>query len=143
MRELGGDAFHRSAPTEARAAHPTASTVHELVGLGDLYLGFSARSHQHERIEAAVAGVRTGSALLLRDAPKRIQITDAHGEPVGALSEDASTRWRPLLTRILDVKVAAVLVRRRTDEKEEYRAQLKRESWSVVVPEVRYKRHPD
>ena len=143
LRELGGDTFHRSPPTEARVAHPAASTVHELVGLGDLYLGFSARSHQHERIEAAVAGLRTGSALLLRDTPKRIQITDAHGEPVGALSEGASKRWRPLLPLILDVKVAAVLVRRRTDEKEEFRTQLKREAWSVVVPEVRYARHPD
>ena len=78
------------------------------------------------------------AAAALDGRDRRLFLEDLRGNRVGALSDAASQRWRPLLPQIRSVRVTAVVIRRSEDEGEDYRSGLRRDAWSVVIPEVRY-----
>jgi hypothetical protein len=63
-------------------------------------------------------------------------LQSADGVRVGALSKEAAQRWRQNLPRVKRVRVAAVLVRKRSDEGPEFQNRLLRDAWQVVVPEI-------
>jgi hypothetical protein len=62
------------------------------------------------------------------------------GTLVGALSREAATRWLATLATVAEVRVAAILTRRRSDEAAEYREPLRRDRWHVVIPEITCRR---
>jgi ATP-dependent DNA helicase RecQ len=142
VRALHGEAIHRSTAQVAPPRAGAAVLRYELLSQGDIYLAFAGRDARHAEIDAAVAQLATGDPLLLRDGDRRVFLTDQSGNEVGALSDAASQRWRPLLAQVRSIRVAAVVIRRREDEGEEYRNGLRRDAWPVVIPEVRYGSDP-
>jgi ATP-dependent DNA helicase RecQ len=128
-------------PATVRAAGPRAATAapalrYELLGHGDLWLAFAGRDEQHDAIAAAIDGLCSGDALRLVAARGRLCLATVDGALVGALSREASTRWLAALPTVAEVRVAAILTRRRSDETPDYRELLRRDRWHVVIPEI-------
>jgi ATP-dependent DNA helicase RecQ len=136
LPELEGPAFHRSRCAPPAAGEATPSLRYELLGPADVYLGFAGRDRDHERISAAIADLATGDPLRLAEGERRLLLQDDAGRCVGALSDAASQRWRERLPQVRGVRVAAVLVHLRTDEREAFRLACRRDSWLIVIPEV-------
>jgi ATP-dependent DNA helicase RecQ len=138
IRALNGESIHRTTVRTTQSPASPATLGHALISQSEIYLGFAGRDAGHVAIADAIAHLCTGDPLRLRSGERRILIEDTHGNAVGSLSDAASHRWHNLLPRVRSIRVAAVVIRRRDDESEEYRGKLKRDSWSVVIPEIRY-----
>jgi ATP-dependent DNA helicase RecQ len=138
LRTLQGPAIVRA--TGPRAAGAAPGLRYELLGNGDLWLAFAGRDEQHAAIAAAIDGLCSGDALQLVAARGRLCLATADGTLVGALSREAATRWLATLATVAEVRVAAILTRRRSDEAAEYREPLRRDRWHVVIPEITCRR---
>ncbi|MCU0865945.1 MAG: RecQ family ATP-dependent DNA helicase [Planctomycetes bacterium] len=123
----------RAAPSPAAAPAPRR---YELLGLADLNLGFAGRDPEHASIHGAIERLVTGDALQLLANGRRWSLLDGNGMRVGALSEAGAAARAERLPQLRSVRVAAVLVRRRSDEGAEYRDSALREQWYVVIPEL-------
>jgi ATP-dependent DNA helicase RecQ len=55
---------------------------------------------------------------------------------LGKLSQSASAKWRDKLDRVSEVRVVALVERRKTDEQDAYRSRIQAERWEVPVIEV-------
>ncbi|MBK9129640.1 MAG: hypothetical protein IPM13_17925, partial [Phycisphaerales bacterium] len=138
LPSLQGDAVHRTrvhVPADSRTAP---RMRYELLSQADLWLAYAGRNADHARMADAIARLATGDPLRLASTPGRLFVANLAGERIAALSAKGSERWRPRLPSIVDLRVAAILVRRRQDETAEYQAELARDAWCVVIPEVRY-----
>jgi ATP-dependent DNA helicase RecQ len=106
---------------------------HRRVSLADIDLGFAGRQPPASPVHAAIAALQSGDELRLNPTPERWELLDRHGRCVGRLARsfriDAGLRCSL-------ARVAAVLVRRRSDGDPEFDALLRCESWEVVVPEL-------
>ncbi|HEX5052479.1 MAG TPA: RecQ family ATP-dependent DNA helicase, partial [Planctomycetota bacterium] len=133
---LRGDAVHRTRHEMPTNAVRAPRLRYELLGQGDVWLGFAGRGRDHARIAAAIDGLCTGDPLRLELFGSRLFLVDARGVRVGALAKGASTKWQAELPSVTSVRVAAVLTRTRQDEAPEHQTRLRRETWHVVIPEV-------
>jgi hypothetical protein len=80
--------------------------------------------------------VATGDGLRLEATEHGVFLAAADGVRVGALSKAAAPRWRERLPRVRAVRIAAILIRARSDEGADYQDGLRREEWQVVLPEI-------
>lgn len=140
LREFEGNAFARTMVAADATRQPLPNLAYELFALSDVNLSYAARSAQHETIAKAIGELCTGDRLEFTTTTNWIFLSDSHGNRVGALSKAATARWRDKLPNVESVRVAAVLVRRRSDADEEGLRRLKLDEWLVVVPEVTVRR---
>jgi ATP-dependent DNA helicase RecQ len=142
LATLRGDCVHRADATGPAPGERAPTGRRDLLGMQDVYLAFAGASPGHERIDAAIADLCTGDPLQLLDRPQRLLLADGAGRPVGALSQTASDLWRPRLTAVAGVRVAAILRRQRQDEGDEWQQKLRRQQWFVVLPEIHWQSGP-
>ena len=96
---------------------------------GDVDIGYAGRRRAGDPLHAAIAEVRVGETLELRGA----ELVSAAGQVVGRLARGYAL---PAGTRCVAARVAAVLVRRRSDTPPEHLDSVRCEAWEVVLPEV-------
>jgi ATP-dependent DNA helicase RecQ len=138
LRQLKGEAIVRTSVIPRVAAQRTGTLHHELLSQTDLFLAFAGRASEHQRIASAIDSLATGDALRMVSSGQNLLLQDSEGVQVGALSKSAVPRWRERLPQIQAVRVAAVVIRRLSDEGAEYQDRLRRSEWQVVIPEVAY-----
>ncbi|MFO1077940.1 MAG: RecQ family ATP-dependent DNA helicase [Planctomycetota bacterium] len=131
-----GAAFHRSRVTPTSEREPLPALSYELLSQADIALSFAGRVANHEQVDSTLHRLATGDDLHLEAADTGIYFTATAGVRVGAMSKSAAQRWRDLLPRVRSVRVAAILVRRRSDEGADYQDGLRRDCWRVMIPEV-------
>ncbi|MBX3462860.1 MAG: RecQ family ATP-dependent DNA helicase [Planctomycetes bacterium] len=136
-----GPCFHRRPFAAGGATAPLPGRRYELLGLADIALSFAGRAAEHEAIAETLHGLATGDALRLEATDRGIFLAAANGVRVGALAKAVAPHWRERLPRVLAVRIAAILVRRRQDEGADYQDGIRREAWQVVVPEITLDAH--
>jgi ATP-dependent DNA helicase RecQ len=131
-----GDAFHRVRVEAAAANEPLPNVGYELLSQADIALSFAGRAAEHETIARTLHDLATGDRLQLAAADYGVFLEAPNGVRVGALSKAVASRRRELLPRVRTVRVAAILIRRKSDEGPDYQDGLRREAWQVVIPEI-------
>ena len=134
--QLHGAALHRLRIEASAACEQPPNLTYELLSQADIALSFAGRVAYHENVDNTLRGLATGDDLHFEATDNGVFLAAANGVRVGALSKAAAPRWRDLLPRVENVRVAAILIRRRSDEGSGYRDGLRRDSWHVVIPEI-------
>jgi ATP-dependent DNA helicase RecQ len=109
------------------------SKVYRTLDPSEVDLSFAGRLWDGHASLRALNCLATGDALLLQQTGDRWEITNSGGVVVGRLARKFSP---PTDTRFVGGSVYAISTRFREDSSDEYQAQLKRDQWSVVLPEL-------
>lgn len=96
-------------------------------------LGFAGRLRAGDPSLGAIDDLSSGDPLLLKQQGQRWIVTDHDGKTVCRLAKKFTP---PVGAEFLHGSVYAVTTRFRDDSAEEYQAQIKRDSWRVVLPEL-------
>lgn len=114
---------------------PPAALAHRyhLCALADVDLGYAGRYPDGSVVHGAIASLKPGDALGLREREGRLELVDASGITVGRLSRGFAI---PPGRVFHSASVAAVIVRDRDDAEAAYRPHCRCESWELVVPEL-------
>ena len=103
--------------------------------LRELDLGYAGRFVQRHPIHRAIAELRTGDRLSLREEQGRLELTNPHGQVVGRLARG----YQPPRDMVcMSAQVAAICWRRKEDADPEFLNLYRSESWELVVPELVY-----
>jgi ATP-dependent DNA helicase RecQ len=114
-----------------------------LLGMGDVFLDFAGRQPESDPIHRALAELSSGDRLKASIAGRRVILQDRSGRVVAQLSASAAEEWRDGLTRIVEIRVLALLVRRRSDTQDELHQQrLMVDQWLVPLCEIAYTPRP-
>ncbi|AZQ66717.1 hypothetical protein EF888_05920 [Silicimonas algicola] len=98
----------------------------------DVDLSFAGRLHDANASLGGIERLRTEDALLLVLRGDRWLLTDRQGTAVFCLAKKFAP---PAGANFLHGSVHAISMRVREDSAEEYHGYLRRETWSVVLPE--------
>jgi ATP-dependent DNA helicase RecQ len=136
VRMLRGDfLLQRSAPAVV-VPHEVLAQRYELLGLEDVDLGFAGSRPERHPIHTALAELQPGSPLQFVAHGEQIELADGQGRPVARLSQAACRRWQDRLATVRQVRVVALVQRRRTDEQAEFRQRCRCDRWEVPLAEV-------
>ena len=116
-------------PAEAAAAHRT-----WVAGPGMIVLSWPGRYAPAAPLHRALAALDVGSPLILRQRSgdgEGWELADVSGVAVGRMS----SKFQPPQGQIVAVRVAAMMVRH---AKESEQAELRSQSWELVLPEIEY-----
>jgi ATP-dependent DNA helicase RecQ len=99
----------------------------------DVYLGFAGHYGAKTLVYKALKALSANDTLTLRQEGERCELLDGVGNVVGRLARNFSP---PKSMKCIDVRVMAILVRRREDEGEEFQDRVCCDRWEVVLPEL-------
>ena len=119
-----------------------ADISYTVLGMGDIFLDFAGRKHEKHPIHRSLARLRAHDTLRLdRNRDGRVQVLDSRGVEVARLSSTAAERWqRPQLEGVDEVRVVAMVFRRKEDCRPEFREHVVVPFWEVPILEVRHRR---
>lgn len=116
---------------------------YEILGLKDFFLDYAGRLPDHNPVHDHLQRLKVGDALSLRPAGSKIEVINTAGFSLAMLSRQAEERWQPLLSKVENLQVVAIVERRAEDvQDEEYRKLLHVKRWEVPVVEVVYRQSP-
>lgn len=101
--------------------------------LSDIDIGFAGRFVAANPVHGAIASLRIGEPLDLRNTAGHWELVDRSGRTVGRFARAFQV---PANHRCLHASVAAVIVRRRQDTAEDYLSSVRCEEWEVVMPDL-------
>ncbi|MFV0439415.1 MAG: RecQ family ATP-dependent DNA helicase [Desulfopila sp.] len=138
LEAMDGDwAFQRRLASVADTG--TTERRHVLLGMEDLYLDFAGMRRAEHPMRRALAHLDTGDRLRFVAVHDHLDLLDTTGVAVARLSRSACQRWWPLLARVEDVRVIAMVRRLRSLVEEKYQSRCHGEMWEVPIVEVRYR----
>ncbi len=105
------------------------------LSLEDIDIGFAGRYAPKHGIHAAIARLKPGDALQMRERNGGWEIADSAGTMVGRLAKKFSP---PVGMGLQRACVFAVVHRRREDSEPQYQLSIKCDSWEVVLPLLVY-----
>ena len=108
------------------------------LGWRQIDLDFAAQYPPGHAIHQALAALAVGSRIELRQqSAKAWRLCDAQGVDIGALSQHFEPENN---MACMEVRVAAIHVRRPRDVADQYKSRInaKSESWEMLVPELVY-----
>jgi ATP-dependent DNA helicase RecQ len=125
----------------------------ELLGMRDLFLDFAGRRPGGDPIHERLALLQPGSPLALRDGRGErgdrgdrggggggdVELVDASGMAVAALSRRCRELRAGVIAGAEEVRVVAMIERRRADSEAEFQPSLRCERWQVPLVEIRYR----
>jgi len=117
---------------------PELACRHRRLGWRQIDLDFAARYPPSHAIHRSLAALAVGSRIALRQtAAGTWRLCDAQGVDVGALSQHFEPETN---MHCIEVRVAAIHVRRPRDVAEAYKSRVNAqwESWEMLVPELVY-----
>lgn len=106
--------------------------VYQTPGLSDVDLGFAGRLAGGNQTLTALEKLCVGDAVKLREADGRWVIVNQSEVRIGQMAKKFKP---PEGATFVEGSVFAISIRYRADAAEKYRAQLKRDQWSMVLPE--------
>ncbi len=136
IQDLVGDAVCRTRFDVAMAAVPPPELQYHLLSQAELALSYAGRAADHETIARSLDALATGDLLSLAANEHGVFLQCGDGVRIGALAQSATPRWRGLLLQVQRVRVAAILIRSRSDEGPDHQGGIRRDTWQVVVPEI-------
>jgi len=108
---------------------------YQTLDLSEVDLSFAGRLSGRNPTHRALEQLAVGDPVNLKQAGERWQITDQNGVVVGRLAKKFKP---PQGAEFIDGSVFAISTRYRSDSSDEYQERLKRDEWSVVLPEFIY-----
>lgn len=106
--------------------------------LAEVDLGFAGRYRPEHPVHRAIADLKAGDVLGLREKGGRLELLDQAGNVVGRLSRSFSIPPGMLFE---SGRVAAVLIRKREDsERTDYQHLSRCDTWAFVLPEIVFTR---
>ncbi len=115
------------------ALDPALRRCYRRLQLQDVDLGFAGRYPPSHSIHAAIAHLKPGDVLQLRDQGGRRELLNALGRVIGRLSKGCRL---PAGMHCAHAQVAAIVVRYQQDAQPQYRDSVRCERWEVVLPEL-------
>ncbi len=112
----------------------------EPLGLEDIYLSYPANFAEGHRVHRALASLRPGSQLKMRQSESGgLGLHDNDDTCVARLSQKAEGDWRNRLRRVHGVRVLAIVRRSAEQEAEaDRRARCRVAEWEIPVAEVTF-----
>lgn len=110
----------------------------QMIGLKNLYLGFPGTFHPKARIHDDLAALAPGSPVTLSKENDGIVIRNSDDRTVSKLAKSAIPAWEPILPKIEQVNILAMIRRLKTDEAPEYQPSAKSDEWELPIIEVLY-----
>ena len=107
--------------------------IYRTLDPSEVDLSFAGRLAEGDGALRALEGLKVNDPLSLARRGERWVMSDGHGTTVCRLAKKFEP---PAGARFLNGCVYAISTRFREDSSEEYKAQLKRDTWSVVLPEL-------
>ena len=123
----------RDAPAALPAPAPELARSYRRFRLGDVFLSFSGYRHPGHPVHGAIAALSPGDPLQVRAGPDRWELLDRNGTVVGQL---ARTFRPPPGMRCEYAAVMAIVRWDRERSEPQFQANLRADSWEVVVPEL-------
>jgi ATP-dependent DNA helicase RecQ len=143
LLSLGGknplfvDAGDQAFLVRARPSHATdvsaCSKIYQTLDLSEVDLSFAGRLNAGNPSLSALERLSSGDPIHLEQSGDRWVVTDKNGITVCRLAKKYSP---PSGASFVGGCVYAISIRIRDDSAEEYQAQLKRDEWTVVLPEL-------
>jgi ATP-dependent DNA helicase RecQ len=110
------------------------------LGMGDLFLDYAGRRPAADPVHERLARLQPGSLLALRrNGSGDVELLDASGLPVAVLARSARESRAGAIAGAEEVRVVAVVERRRADSDPEFQGSLRCERWQVPLVEIRYR----
>jgi ATP-dependent DNA helicase RecQ len=108
--------------------------------MGDLFLDYAGRRPAADPVHERLARLQPGSLLALRrNGSGDVELLDASGLPVAVLARGARENRAGAIAGAEEVRVVAVVERRRADSDPEFQGSLRCERWQVPLVEIRYR----
>ncbi len=140
VSELIGPCYQHCRETYTGTEPPPQMLEYAMLGMGDVYLDFAGLQASSSPIHAALAALTTGTRLKFSLAGQQIQLVSETGQPVAQLSRSATEEWRERVRKIVDVRVIALVIRRKEDNQEVLHQQrIKVPQWVVPLCEIVWK----
>ena len=128
----GEPVLRRKAPPQSGDV-TLATTQYQMPNLKNVDLSWAGRLPADHRSLRAIAEAQVGDPVRLVNKDGAWLINDAQGRALGRM---ARTWSPPAGLKFLRGEVGAVVRWRKADNKEEFRAHLRREFWEAVAPEL-------
>lgn len=109
------------------------SRHYKRLALGDVNLGFAGAYASDHKVHRAIANLKSNDVIDLRQIQSRWQLVNKAGIQVGQLAKSFKP---PRGMTCIGASVAALVGRRREDEKPEYIDRVRCDCWEVVVPDL-------
>ena len=126
-------ALFRDAPAALPAPAPELARSYQRFGLSDVFLGFAGYRPPGHPVHGAIAALSPGDLLEVRAGAERWELFDRNGVVVGQL---ARTFKPPHGMRCEHAAVMAIVRWDRERSEPQFQANLRTDSWEVVVPEL-------
>ena len=112
---------------------PELARIYQTLSLKDIFLSFAGYKPPSDPVHRAIASLAPGDPLTLRKGANRWELVDAGGSVVGQLANDFKPRADMTCA---SATVHAIATWERHLSEPQYQANLRCESWEVVVPEL-------
>jgi ATP-dependent DNA helicase RecQ len=140
LEDLNDEAFLTRGHSQGSIDLSDCGKVYRTLDLSEVDLSFAGRLNAGNASLAAVDRLETDDPLFLAERGERWVMTDRDGIVVCRLARKFAP---PAGVKFLHGTVYAISTRFREDSAEEYQEHLKRDSWSVVLPELVFGPAPD
>ncbi len=133
LEDLNNDAFLIRAPKRSRSDLSECRKLYVTLDLSEVDLSFAGRLSPGDASLAAIARLKSETALRLVERGDRWALTDRNGTLVCRLAKKFTP---PVGVQFVYGSVLAISTRFREDSAEEYQNQLERDVWEVILPEL-------
>ena len=132
---LDGPAVVRRAPHVNRGDVAKCRKFYRTLDLSEVDLDFAGRLANGHRALRALDTLAAGDQVSLRRDGERVLIVDRHDVAVGRLARKFEP---PRDATFVEGTVFAIITRYRSDSAKDFQSKLRRDRWSVVLPELVY-----
>jgi ATP-dependent DNA helicase RecQ len=130
---LAGEHVLRRPAPAADTGVEAAAEVHLVPDLGTVDLSWAGRLEAAHPSLAAIEAARTGDPIQIVQHGGSWMLRNEQGQLLGKMAKSWSPPAGPSFLR---GEVGAVVRWRKSDNKEEYRANIRRDEWETIVPEL-------
>ncbi|WP_170391075.1 RecQ family ATP-dependent DNA helicase [Ruegeria arenilitoris] len=133
LENLNDEAFliRRCAPGTVEVSD--CRKLYKTLDLSEVFLDFAGRLHEGNASLAALERIKSDDPLLLEERGDHWVVTDRDGTAVCRLAKKFAP---PAGAKFLHGNAYAISTRFREDSAEQYQSHLKRDTWTVVLPEL-------
>lgn len=134
-RSLDGPALAHRAPDAKGLDIAVCRNIYRTLNPSEVVLDFAGQMANGHRTLQALDSIAAGDPVGLKQDGGRVLIVDRHDIAIGRLARKFEP---PKGATFVEGSVHAITTRYRSDSAESFQSQLRRERWSVVLPELVY-----
>ena len=135
--ELTGRPFYRHSVKAVQGSVNYRPKTYEVLGLSELYIGYAGLFPPGNSIHKDLEALNYGDRLKINIADGWVELLTPKGNRVAQLSTQASDFWRDRLESILEIRITALVVRRKSDtEDPDFLAKTRCDKWLIPLCEI-------